>query len=119
MMASNFLWMVYFYYNLKLNFICLFYFVFVDICNDFVVVRYFGVLDEFSLWKTMDQKICIKFDLKNGIKCNTAFKMLIVSFVTYGQKPPKASADDGGGIIPCEDNHFIKKNLLLYSRCFF
>jgi len=40
----------------------------------------FAVLGDFLFADKMDQRICIKFCLKNGIKCSTAFEILTVAF---------------------------------------
>ncbi|UYV71440.1 hypothetical protein LAZ67_8003203 [Cordylochernes scorpioides] len=42
--------------------------------------RVFWIVIDFYLLKKMDQRTCIKFCVKNGIKCADAFRMLTVAY---------------------------------------
>ena len=40
----------------------------------------FGVLGDFLLSKRMEQGVCIKFCVKNGIQCSKALEMLTIAY---------------------------------------
>ena len=40
----------------------------------------FGVLGDFLLSKRMEQRVCIKFGVKNGIQCSKALEMLTIAY---------------------------------------
>lgn len=49
---------------------------------------------EFLLSKKVDQRICNKFCLKNGIQCSTTFDMLIVANITWARQGLKSSTNE-------------------------
>ena len=48
--------------------------------TDMKVSRCFSVLFDFLVFEKMDQRNCIKFCIKNEIKCVRTFQMLTVAF---------------------------------------
>ena len=55
-------------------FVCLF------VCERHKGQKCFACVGDFLLSKKMDQRICIKFFVKNGIKCSKTLEMLKVAY---------------------------------------
>ncbi|UYV62874.1 hypothetical protein LAZ67_2002199 [Cordylochernes scorpioides] len=47
---------------------------------DIYITMVFWIVFDFYLFKKMDQRTCIKFCVKNEIKCADAFRMLTVAY---------------------------------------